>query len=153
MTSKTDRRKVQPGARSVNLFAIFPISSKMLGKDKGKIHPRTGHEGLEWEYRKSSTLSLTSGLWMRWMVHATPRPLCPWERDPVSVLQYAGWAPGPVWTGAENLASVGILSPDRPARNEALYRLSYPGPHILGCLHISYGRFVQRYFLFITRKY
>ena len=28
--------------------------------------------------------------------------------------------------GAENLASTGIRSPDRPARSESLYRLSYP---------------------------
>ena len=39
------------------------------------------------------------------------------------------WAPGPVWTVAENLAPTGIRSPDRPARNESLYRLRYPGPH------------------------
>ena len=39
-----------------------------------------------------------------------------------------GWGgPGPVWTGAENLASTGIRSPDLPARSESLYRLSYPG--------------------------
>ena len=25
-------------------------------------------------------------------------------KDPVSIVQEAGWAPGPVWTGAENLA-------------------------------------------------
>jgi hypothetical protein len=39
---------------------------------KGKVHPRTGHEGSEGEYRYSSTLSLTSTLdgggW------STPRP-------------------------------------------------------------------------------
>jgi hypothetical protein len=34
-----------------------------------------------------------------------------------------------VWTGAENLSPTGIRSPDRPARNETLYRLNYPGPH------------------------
>ena len=34
----------------------------------------------------------------------------------------------PVWTGAENLASTGIRSPDRPARTQSLYRLGYPGP-------------------------
>jgi hypothetical protein len=28
----------------------------------------------------------------------------------------AGWAPGSVWTGAENLAPTGIRSPDHPAR-------------------------------------
>ena len=41
-------------------------------------------------------------------------------------VQKAGWAPGPFWTGAENLASTGIRSPDRPARSQSLYPLSYP---------------------------
>jgi hypothetical protein len=45
---------------------------------------------------------------------------------PVPIVQEAGWAPGPVWTGAENLAPTGIRSPDRPARSHSLYRLSYP---------------------------
>jgi hypothetical protein len=36
------------------------------------------------------------------------------------------WAPGPVLTGAENLAPTGIRPPDRPGRSEWLYRLSYP---------------------------
>jgi hypothetical protein len=40
------------------------------------------------------------------------------------------WAPGPVWTGAENLAHTGIRSTDRPDLSELLYRLSYRGtPH------------------------
>jgi hypothetical protein len=47
---------------------------------------------------------------------------------PVPIVQEAGWALGPVWTGAENLARTGIRSPDRPARSESLYRLSYRGP-------------------------
>ena len=45
-------------------------------------------------------------------------------KDPVPIVQEAGWAPGPVWTGAENLVSTGIRSPDRPARRQSLYRLS-----------------------------
>jgi hypothetical protein len=51
------------------------------------------------------------------MVNVTPQPLYPRERDPVPIVQEAGWAPGPVWTGAENFAPTGILSPDRPARS------------------------------------
>ena len=39
---------------------------------------------------------------------------------------YVGWAPGPVWTGAENLIPTGIRSPDRPASSESLYCLHYP---------------------------
>jgi len=57
-----------------------------------------------------------------------PAALPPGE-DSVPIVYEAGWAPGPVWTGAENLASTGIRSPCRPALNDWLYRLSYPGPY------------------------
>ena len=59
-------------------------------------------------------------------VSVTPRPLFSPGKDPVPIVQEAGWSPGPVWTGAENLAATGIRSPDRPARSHLLYRLSYP---------------------------
>ena len=49
------------------------------------------------------------------------------RKDPISIVQEAGWAPGPVWTGAENLTPTGIRSPDLPAGSESLYRLSYRG--------------------------
>ena len=48
------------------------------------------------------------------MVNATPRPLYPRERDPVPTVEEAGWATGPDWAGAENLAPVGILSSNLP---------------------------------------
>ena len=38
-------------------------------------------------------------------------------KDPVPIVQEAGWAPRPAWTGAENFAPTGIRSPDRPARS------------------------------------
>ena len=50
------------------------------------------------------------------------------EKDPVPVVQEAGWAPGPVWTSAENLTPTGIRSTDLPARSELQYWLSYLGP-------------------------
>jgi hypothetical protein len=56
-----------------------------------------------------------------------PGRFTPAERDPVPILQGAEWASGTVWTDAENLASTGVRSPDRPARSESLYRLRYPG--------------------------
>jgi hypothetical protein len=61
-----------------------------------------------------------------WGVSVTPRPHSTPGKDPVPIVQEAGWTPGPVWTGAENLAPTGIRSPDRPARSQSLYRLSYP---------------------------
>ena len=36
-------------------------------------------------------------------------PFTPWK-DPVPIVQRAGWAPGPVSTGAKNLTSTGIQS-------------------------------------------
>ena len=55
-----------------------------------------------------------------------PRPHLTPGKDPVPIVQEAGWASGLVWTGAENIAPTGIRSPDRPARSESLYRLRYP---------------------------
>ena len=33
--------------------------------------------------------------------------MTPRERDPIPTVQEAGWASGPVWTGAKNLAPIG----------------------------------------------
>ena len=61
---------------------------------------------------------------MRGQRHA---PAAPYPgKDPIPIVQDAGWASGPVWTGAEILASTEVRSPDRPARRQTLYRLRYP---------------------------
>ena len=60
---------------------------------------------------------MNSGTRRGWGVSVTPRLLFTPGKDPVPILQEAEWAPGPVWKGAENLASTGIRSPDRPARS------------------------------------
>ena len=58
------------------------------------------------------------------MVSSTPRPhFTPWK-DPVLILQEAGWAPGPVWTSGKSRPHRDSI-PDRPARIQSLYRLSY----------------------------
>jgi len=54
-----------------------------------------------------------------------PRLLLTPGKDPVPIVQEAGWAPEPVWTGAENLSPNEIRSPDRPACSQLLYRLRY----------------------------
>jgi hypothetical protein len=60
---------------------------------------------------------------------SAPRPgrFTPWK-NPVPIVQEAGWTPGPVWTCAKNLATTGIRFPDRAARGQSLYGLRYPGP-------------------------
>ena len=60
----------------------------------------------------------------RWVASSTPRPHFTPGKDPVPIVQEAGWALGPVWTGAENLATTGIRTPDLPARSQSLYRMS-----------------------------
>ena len=64
----------------------------------------------------SCTLSLTSAIdGGRW---STTRPgrFTP-RKDTVSIVQESGWASGPVWTGAENLAPTGIRPSDRPTQS------------------------------------
>ena len=39
-----------------------------------------------------------------WVVSSTPRPRFTPGKDPVPILQEAGWAPGPVWTGGKSLS-------------------------------------------------
>ena len=59
------------------------------------------------------------------VVSNTARPHFTPGKDPVPILQEAGWAPGPVWTGGKSRPHRDSI-PDRPARSQLLYRLSYP---------------------------
>jgi len=82
---------------------------------------RTAHRG----GRVIALLFLDHGARRVWGVSVTPRPLFTPGKDPVPIVQEAGWTPGPVWTGAENHAPTGIRSLDCPARSQSLYRLRY----------------------------
>ena len=41
---------------------------------------------------------------MGWVVQSTSRLLYHRDRNPVHIVQEGGWAPVPLWKGAENLA-------------------------------------------------
>jgi len=80
---------------------------------------------------------------MGWEVNVTSPPLYPRKTDSVFMIQKAGWTPGPVWTGAENRPRNGFQSPDHPACDVSIYRLSYPD------LHLAPGQeSVERYLQF-----
>ena len=64
------------------------------------------------------------------MVSVTPRPHFTPGKETVSILQEAGWAPGPVWTGGKSRPPRDSI-PDRPARSQSLYRLSYPAHKLI----------------------
>jgi hypothetical protein len=57
-----------------------------------------------------------------WVVSSTPGPHLTPGKDPVPILQGAGWAPGPVWTGGKSRPDRDSI-PDRPACSQSLYRL------------------------------
>jgi len=93
------------------------VPSKHLVKVKVKVNctlvqalwlctGRTAQRGS----RRMALLFLDHGIRTGWGVSVTPRPLYTPGKDTVPILQEAGWAPGPVWTGAENLASTGTQS-------------------------------------------
>jgi hypothetical protein len=45
---------------------------------------------------------MTNGTRREWVVSVTPVPLFTPRKDPVTIVQEAGWAPRPVWKSAEN---------------------------------------------------
>ena len=59
-----------------------------------------------------------------WVVIGMPRPYFTPGKEPVRIVQKAGWAPGPVWTGGKSCPHRDSI-PDRPACSQSLYRLIY----------------------------
>jgi len=87
---------------------------------------RTAHRGS----RGIALIFLHHGTRRGWVVSVTPWLLFTPGKDPVPVVQEAGWTPGQVWMAAENLAPTGNRSLARPACSQSLYWLCYPA-HIL----------------------
>jgi len=59
-----------------------------------------------------------------WVVSSTPRPHFIPGKEPVPILQEAGWAPGPVWMGGNSRPHQDSI-PDSPARSQSQYQMSY----------------------------
>jgi len=64
-----------------------------------------------------------------WVVSSMPRPHFTPGKEPVPILQEAGWVPGPVWTGGKSRPHRDSI-PDRPARSSAAIPTELPGPHV-----------------------
>ena len=60
-------------------------------------------------------------------------------KDTVPILQEAGWAPGPIWTGEKSRSRRDSIV-DHPALSQSLYRLSYPAHEA----NSSYSQFCER---------
>ena len=74
--------------------------------------------------RHREETAITSTLEMGGCLSQRPDRFPP-GKDHVPNVQEDGWFSGQVWTCILNLASTGICLPDRPARSNSLYRLSY----------------------------
>ena len=75
--------------------------------------------------RGIALLSRDHGTRWGWVVSSTPRPHFTPGKDPVPILQEAGWAAGLVWMGGKSRPHWDSI-PDHPAHSQSLYRLSYP---------------------------
>jgi len=62
-----------------------------------------------------------------WVVSSTLRPHFTPGKDPVPILQEAGWARGPVWTGGKSRPHRNSI-PDHQARNSVAIPTELPGP-------------------------
>jgi hypothetical protein len=123
--AKMDMRKCHILTFDLNLKIDFLVKKKVkctLVQALRLCTGRTVHRGS----RGIALLFHYHGTRRGLVVSITPRPLLIPGKDTVPIVLEAGWAPGPVWTGAENLASTGIRSPDRPSHSQFLYRLRYP---------------------------
>ena len=56
-----------------------------------------------------------------------PRPLLTPRKDPLLIVQEAGWAPGPVWTGGKSHRHRDSI-PDCPARSSVTIPTELLGP-------------------------
>ena len=92
---------------TINLWSVQPECDLCLLKHIGKVK-------VKWfRYRPGVAQRVGRGIALLfrdrgtgkvWVVSSTPWPHFTPGKDPVPILQEAEWAPGPVWTGAENLA-------------------------------------------------
>jgi hypothetical protein len=100
------------------LGPAYPRQSQGKSKGKGKVHPVTGHEGPEREWKYSCTLPLTSTLHgIGW---STPRPGRFTPPGKTLYLLYRRLGGPQSWDGRVRKISppTGIRFPDRPARSE-----------------------------------
>jgi hypothetical protein len=75
-----------------------------------------------------------------------PRPLFTPGKDPVPIVQKAGWAPGPVWTGVENLAPQKDSIPGPSSPQLFAIPTTLPGPR-------SSSTFLKINFLLISARF
>jgi hypothetical protein len=111
-----------------NFWQVVWYCLRVKQPGEGEVHRTNCHEGADGEYSCTvvqlysctSTFSLTLAPDRRRWLTPGPGRLSPWN-DPIPTAPEAGWATGPAWTGAENLVSTGVRSPDCAARTVSVF--------------------------------
>ena len=69
-------------------------------------------------------------------------------KEPVTIVQEAGWAPEPLWTGGKSRPHRDSI-PDRPARSSVAIPTELPGPlyEYVITLKLQYFHFMRTCFL------
>ena len=112
----------------------FLLIPNVLSKKKKKVKWSRYRPGVAQKVGRCIALLFHDrGTRRGWVVSSTPRPRFAPGKDPVPILQEAGWAPGPVWTGGKSHPNRDSI-PDRPARSQSLYRLSYRAHECVKCV-------------------
>jgi hypothetical protein len=132
------RYPIEPSSYPKRVFSPLPlrkfreIAARSSAFFAGKIHPVTGREGTEGDWRYGFSLCLTSVL-EGWMVSATLRPLYPRERTGTHCT--GGWVdPNAGVGGCGKSQSYRISIPGPSSPSPSLYRLSHPGSRSPICI-------------------
>ena len=122
-----------PGSRTIQVAGSSLCFSRWLSP--GRTYTLSRTYKVKWSrYRPSVAKRMGRGIALlfhdrgtrrEWVVSSTPRSHFTPGKEPVPILQEAEWTPGPVWTGGRSRPHRDSI-PDRPARSQSLYRLSYP---------------------------
>ena len=107
-----NRNRDLPACSAVPQPTVPPRTLLVIVKSKGKVAtlqirlwPRGGGWG-----RGIALIFQDLGARGGWVVSSTPRPHFTRGKDPVPIVQEAGWAPGPVWTGGKSRTPPGFDS-------------------------------------------
>ena len=106
----------------------FPVTGPVVAQRVGRVIALLFHD---------------RGTRRRWVVSSMLPPLFTPGKDPVPIVQEAGWAPGLVWTGRKS-RSTGIRSPDCP-----LYHSKIHKSYLISCSNLMPHFFIT----FITFPY
>jgi len=133
-----DMNWVQKCVHLVQVEYLFPQQRHISGNqwdEKVKVKCSCYRPGVAQRVgRVIALLFHDRGIRRWWVVSSTLRPQFTPGKNPVPILQEAGWAPGPVWMGGKCRPHRDSML-DLPARSSVAIPTELPGPQISEIAH------------------